>query len=123
MKFVLFYHSLVSDWNHGNAHFLRGIATELIRRGHELSIYEPSDSWSYHNLIADCGFTAVNDFHAHFPLLRSRSYHPKDLDLDRVLAKADVVIVHEWNDPELVRRIADHRESRGHYRLFYHDTH
>ena len=26
----LFTHSLVSDWNHGNAHFLRGIATELL---------------------------------------------------------------------------------------------
>ena len=24
MKLVLFYHSLASDWNHGNAHFLRG---------------------------------------------------------------------------------------------------
>ena len=29
MKFVLFYHSLVSDWNHGNAHFLRGIVREF----------------------------------------------------------------------------------------------
>ena len=28
-KIVLFCHSLRSDWNHGNAHFLRGIATEL----------------------------------------------------------------------------------------------
>ena len=28
-KVVLFCHSLRSDWNHGNAHFLRGIATEL----------------------------------------------------------------------------------------------
>ena len=29
MKFVLFCHSLVSDWNHGNAHFLRGVVREL----------------------------------------------------------------------------------------------
>lgn len=36
MKFVLFYHSVLSDWNHGNAHFLRGIATEWIGRGHRL---------------------------------------------------------------------------------------
>ena len=33
MHIVLFYHSIVSDWNHGNAHFLRGITTELITRG------------------------------------------------------------------------------------------
>ena len=26
----LFAHSLVSDWNHGNAHFLRGVLSELI---------------------------------------------------------------------------------------------
>ena len=37
MKFVLFYHSLVSDWNHGNAHFLRGIVRELMARGHEVA--------------------------------------------------------------------------------------
>jgi hypothetical protein len=35
MRFVIFTHSLVSDWNHGNAHFLRGIATELVKRGHQ----------------------------------------------------------------------------------------
>ena len=33
MRFVLFYHSLISDWNHGNAHFLRGIVRELHRHG------------------------------------------------------------------------------------------
>ena len=33
MNFVLFYHSLSSDWNHGNAHFLRGIVSELLARG------------------------------------------------------------------------------------------
>ena len=33
MRFVIFTHSLVSDWNHGNAHFLRGIATELLELG------------------------------------------------------------------------------------------
>ena len=29
MKVVIFCHSLISDWNHGNAHFLRGIVAEL----------------------------------------------------------------------------------------------
>jgi hypothetical protein len=50
MRVVLFYHSLVSDWNHGNAHFLRGVASELIARGHEVAIYEPADGW-----IGRCG--------------------------------------------------------------------
>jgi spore maturation protein CgeB len=34
MRFVLYTHSLVSDWNHGNAHFLRGVMRDLTRRGH-----------------------------------------------------------------------------------------
>lgn len=25
MRIVMFYHTLLSDWNHGNAQFLRGI--------------------------------------------------------------------------------------------------
>ena len=49
MRFVMFCHSLVSDWNHGNAHFLRGIATELLARGHRLTVLEPSDAWSRTN--------------------------------------------------------------------------
>ena len=37
-----FAHSLVSDWNHGNAHFLRGIVRELQARGHEVRLFEPA---------------------------------------------------------------------------------
>ena len=43
MRFVIFTHSLVSDWNHGNAHFLRGFATTLVERGHDVRIFEPRD--------------------------------------------------------------------------------
>ena len=31
MQVVMFYHSLVSDWNHGNAHFLRGVVARAAR--------------------------------------------------------------------------------------------
>ncbi|MEH6680305.1 MAG: hypothetical protein V7724_07135 [Sediminicola sp.] len=41
MKIVMLYHSLYSDWNHGNAHFLRGVAKELIKRSHNVEVYEP----------------------------------------------------------------------------------
>jgi spore maturation protein CgeB len=34
-------HSLVSDWNHGNAHFQRGVMRELIARGHDAVAAEP----------------------------------------------------------------------------------
>lgn len=123
MRVVMFYQSLISDWNHGNAHFLRGIASELILRGHKVEVFEPKDGWSYRNLIADYGDAPVHAFHRAYPQLSSTRYELASLDLDRALKGADVVIVHEWNDPELVRAVGAHRASAGGYRLLFHDTH
>jgi spore maturation protein CgeB len=123
VQFVLFYHSLVSDWNHGNAHFLRGIVRELRARGHEVALYEPADGWSRSNLLADHGERAIAEFEAAFPGVRSTTYDLPSLDLDRALEAADEVIVHEWNAPELVARIGRHRAAGGAYRLLFHDTH
>src|SRR5437763_1696838 len=97
----MFYHSLVSDWNHGNAHFLRGVASELLARGHEVILYEPHEGWSIKNLVRDHGEDAVRRFYRVFPHLRSRMYKP-DLDVDAALADVNLVIVHEWNEPWLV---------------------
>jgi spore maturation protein CgeB len=123
VRFVLFYHSLVSDWNHGNAHFLRGIVRELTARGHEVALYEPADGWSRRNLVAHHGEQAIAAFQAAFPGLRSITYDPHALDLDAALERADLVLVHEWNEPELVARIGRHRAAGGSYRLLFHDTH
>ena len=120
---MLFYHSLISDWNHGNAHFLRGVATELLARGHEVRVYEPKDAWSFQNLIAEHGSAPLHAFRAAYPTLTSTRYDRATLDLDRALAGADVVLVHEWNERELVQRIGVHRARRGGYRLLFHDTH
>lgn len=118
----MFYHSLVSDWNHGNAHFLRGVATELRARGCEVSIFEPQDGWSLQNLIADHGTAPIDRFHAAYPGLTSRQYDPERLDVDEALDGADLVLVHEWNEPELVARIGE-RRAQGTFRLLFHDTH
>lgn len=123
MKIVLFYHSLESDWNHGNAHFLRGVATELIARGHELAIYEPHDSWSRQNLVQEHGEEPIAEFHERYPRLCSTRYTIDALNLDETLAGADLVIVHEWNEHELVSRVGKHRGETGGYWLFFHDTH
>jgi spore maturation protein CgeB len=123
MRIVYFSHSLLSDWNHGNAHFLRGIVTDLQTRGHEVDVYEPRDSWSLQNLLADRGEEALVRFHEVYPSLHSHRYDPADLDLDQVLADADLVIVHEWNDHDLVRNIGKHRAANGSYLLLFHDTH
>ncbi len=121
MKFVLFYHSLVSCWNHGNAHFLRGIASELLARGHTVEVYEPRDAWSVQNLVAGHGEEALENFAKAYPKLRSHRY--EKLDLDAALDGADLVLVHEWNDHELVRRIGKHRAANPGWRLLFHDTH
>ena len=122
MRIALFYHSLLSDWNHGNAHFLRGIAWELRARGHEVRIFEPADGWSLTNLLRDHGQEPLEKFGCMYPGLRSEPYEPDDFDLASALSGIDLVIVHEWTAPDLVRRIADHRSAAGYYLLF-HDTH
>jgi spore maturation protein CgeB len=123
MRIAFFVHSLLSDWNHGNAHFLRGVAGELISRGHDVRVFEPRDAWSLQNLLADHGQEALDGFHAAYPTLTSQRYDLATLDLDRALDGADLVIVHEWNDHGLVRRIGSHRRDGGRYRLLFHDTH
>lgn len=122
MKAILFYHSLISDWNHGNAHFLRGVVSELNAQGHEAVVYEPADAWSVRNLVEEHGAGHIDEFHAKHPGLRSVRYD-HTLDLAAALDGADVVIVHEWNDHDLVRRIGEHRALDRGYRLFFHDTH
>lgn len=123
MRIVFFCQSVLSDWNHGNAHFLRGVGTELAALGHEAHFYEPREGWSIHNLVADHGPTALVRFRNVYPDLRVTRYEPKFLDLDRALEGVDLVIVHEWNEPELVSRIGKHRARTGGYRLLFHDTH
>jgi spore maturation protein CgeB len=124
VRVVIFCHSLLSDWNHGNAHFLRGVATELAARGHEVRAYEPADGWSLRNLIADAGEDAVEDARRAYPALASVRCDLHALDLDAALEGAALVLVHEWSDRELVRRIGDHRlRARAPYVLLFHDTH
>ncbi|HVW27138.1 MAG TPA: glycosyltransferase [Polyangiaceae bacterium] len=122
MKIVLFCHSLISDWNHGNAHFLRGIATECVRRNHSFTAYEPLDAWSVHNLLEERGALPEDELKSFYPGLAVVRYAPESLDLDRSLDGADLVIVHEWNTAELVAALGRHRRH-ARYRLLFHDTH
>lgn len=122
MRFVLFYHSLVSDWNHASAHLLRGVASELLSRGQSVRILEPLDGWSLHNLREQAGEGMVKAFHATYPQLRSSFYDPADIDFDDALGDADVVIAHEWNDPAFLRRLGEHRAQTRSYKLLFHDA-
>jgi spore maturation protein CgeB len=121
MKIVYFTHSLASCWNHGNAHFLRGVLRELVARGHEVVAYEPERAWSLQNLLADHGSSGLDAWRAAYPELESRAYG-QDVDLDAACDGADLVIVHEWNEPELVAAIGATRR-RSSFLLLFHDTH
>ena len=123
VKIAMFYHSLLSDWNHGNAHFLRGVVWELKQRGHEVRVFEPSDAWSLTHLLDQYGSQPIAQFHRAYPGLKSIRYRLDDLDLAHVLTGVDLVLVHEWNDHELVRRIGSHRLETAGYHLLFHDSH
>ena len=72
MKIVYFTHSLQSCWNHGNAHFLRGVLSELVARGHDVVAYEPEGAWSLANLLADHGEAGLAAWRERYPELFDR---------------------------------------------------
>ncbi|CAL75922.1 conserved hypothetical protein; putative glycosyltransferase [Bradyrhizobium sp. ORS 278] len=122
MKCVLFYHAFSSCWNNGNAHFVRGVARELHALGNEVVVYEPVDGWSRLNAIKDGGDASLRQIPGLFPGVDLRTYDSR-LDLDQALDGADLVIVHEWNEPDLVRVIGRRRIAEGRFVLLFHDTH
>jgi spore maturation protein CgeB len=122
MRIVLYTHTLVSDWNHGNAHFLRGVLRELQARGHDTLALEPDNGWSRGNLLASHGVAALTRFHQCFPELRVTTYGV-EFDHEAVVDDADVVLVHEWTDPALVARVGSYRRNGGRFMLLFHDTH
>ena len=70
MRIVCFSHPLLSCWNHGNTHFLRGVVLrELVHRNHPVTTCEPETAWSRQNLVNDCGPAAVDGFAGFYPEL------------------------------------------------------
>lgn len=127
MNIALFYHSLLSDWNHGNAHFLRGVCSDLLARGHMVRVYEPRDSWSRQNLIKEHGTSASTAFLEAYPQLRgiSQFYEPGSFDVEdeSFLRDADLIIAHEWNDHDLIADLGRLRARHPEKILLFHDTH
>ena len=92
MRIVYFTHSLASCWNHGNAHFLRGVLSELIARGHDVQVREPEGAWSLANLLADHGEAGLEAYRTAYPELTSTTYAATD-DVAAMVDGADLVIV------------------------------
>ncbi|HET8667540.1 MAG TPA: glycosyltransferase [Terriglobales bacterium] len=123
-----FAHSWISDWNHGNAHFLRGLARALVRRGHDVRCYEQLGAWSLTNLVQlehQRATGAIEEFRQKFPELDVRFYN-NDSRFRRIVREelrgADVVVLHEWNEPEVVNSILSLKKELG-FRALFHDTH
>jgi spore maturation protein CgeB len=122
MRIAYFTHSLASCWNHGNAHFLRGVLRELKALGHEVRAYEPRGAWSLQNLLDDHGEAGLDAFAAAYPELCS-TFIGADADPEALVDGCDLVIVHEWNEPGLVAALGRVRRRGGRFTLLFHDTH
>ncbi|WP_294394965.1 glycosyltransferase [uncultured Sphingomonas sp.] len=122
MKIAYFTHSLASCWNHGNAHFLRGVLRELIARGHDVRALEPEGAWSLANLLGDHGDAGLEPYRTAYPDLSSTRF-AADADVAELVGDAELVIVHEWNDPALVAAIGALSQTGGSFTLLFHDTH
>jgi spore maturation protein CgeB len=129
LKIVLFSHSLVSDWNHGNAHFLRGLMRELVRMGHSVRCYEELGSWSLSNLVREEGekaIVSIDGFRHAYPELDIRFYQPSDSGfpefLENELQDVNLVLLHEWNEPFVVNSVLALKKKCGFKALFY-DSH
>lgn len=122
MKIVYFTHSLQSCWNHGNAHFLRGVLRELAAAGHHVRALEPQGAWSLENLLRDHGPAGLEPFRRNYPDLSVETYDPAADPVD-LAGDADLVIVHEWNDPALAATLGRARQQGARFKLLFHDTH
>ncbi len=121
MRVAYYTHSLQSCWNHGNAHFLRGVLRELVAAGHQVAAYEPAGSWSVQNLLADAGPDGLQAWQKHYPELTATVINPATAA--EHAHDADLVLVHEWNEPALVQALGNARKHGGRFTLLFHDTH
>lgn len=126
MRFLLLYHSLLSDWNHGNAHFLRGVVRELQARGHTVCVFEPEDGWSRSQLIAHEGAHVLEEIEQTLQLQGLWQLYAPERGLpEHALESADVILLHEWCEPQCVAQLVDWRRRHPQHpqRILFHDTH
>ena len=126
-----FVHSIRSDWNNGNAHFLRGLVRALgysdrnvTMQQHKVTVFEPEQNWSIENLFAEGekGKTSVEQFAKTYPEVRLQLYQLNREQLRSRLLEEDIVVVHEWNPPELIEMLLALRDELG-FHVLFHDTH
>ncbi len=124
LRIAYFAHTLRSDWNNGNAHFLRGLVRALIAQGHQVTVFEQPQNWSTENLLSEGerGAQSLAHFDQTYPEIPIQPYTLNPSTLADHLRDTDIVIVHEWNPPELIDLLF-HLRDQIHFRTLFHDTH
>lgn len=124
LRIAYFVHSITSDWNNGNAHFLRGLARALGLIGHAVTCWEAENAWSRVELLRNehGGNDAIADFRHKFPDLKVAHYTEGGEHLRAILEESDIAIVHEWHSPEFVADLLTAADDLP-VRLLFHDTH
>lgn len=126
-RIAYFAHSLRSDWNNGNAHFLRGLARAMSAVGHDVRIFEPCTEWSIEHLREEQrGDNSLAKFQEVYSDLHIATYKQDDSANPAfwrsALRDRDIVIFHEWNPPALAHVLLGLRDETN-FRLLFHDTH
>ena len=118
-------HTLRSDWNNGNAHFLRGLMRAMTQLGHDLTVFEPESEWSIDNLrMEPRGTQSLENFSRIYPDINLQTYKDEESGegWHERLHDKEIVILHEWNTPALSQHLLTVRDQMG-FRLLFHDTH
>ncbi len=125
LRIAYFAHTLRSDWNNGNAHFLRGLLRAMRALGHDVTAYEPQSEWSVDNLrIEPSGEASLDQFIEIYSDLDVQTYAPDQTEhlWREHLVGIQVVILHEWNPPALAHLLLRLRDELS-FKLLFHDTH
>ncbi len=88
-----------------------------------MDLYEPQEGWSRANALADGGADSLAEAACLVPGVTTHLYGEGDLDLACATEGADVVLVHEWNEPSLIAGLGRLRAEGMPFTLLFHDTH
>lgn len=111
MHIAFFGHSILADWNNGQAHFVRGLIRELCRLGHQCVFYEAKDNLATRQQVSCVGRSSLLETLRVFPFLRVRLHRDGSRDplgfLPQALEEADIAIVLEGAEPSLIRALPE----------------
>jgi glycosyltransferase involved in cell wall biosynthesis len=115
MKYIFLYKSMFNGYNFSQAHFIRGVAEQLIGLGHDVDVFvpeSPTEFMASEELASD----DRNAFS-----LQIRTYNLLHLKDSGLLDDADLVIVHHENKSELFDEVFALRKNRR-FKVFIHDS-